>query len=206
MDRELVVERHGPVAWLTVNRPEVRNALNLQVTQRLTQEIRNLSRDRAVRVIVLTGAGDRVFISGADVGEFREQLARRRAALTLRRGRRAASIGAARGATAGDRDDPGSCGRERYDRGRLLRFSHCCAHGKIRDSGRQVRLHRARSGYVAPGAARRSCKGQVAADDWPAYRRARGAGDRARSTRWSSPRSSGRRSMLWPRRWRRMPR
>jgi enoyl-CoA hydratase/carnithine racemase len=82
MDRELVVERHGPVAWLTVNRPEVRNALNLQVMQWLTQEIRNLARDRAVRVMVLTGAGDRVFISGADVGEFREQLATPETALT----------------------------------------------------------------------------------------------------------------------------
>src|ERR1700730_12818872 len=82
MDREFVVERHGPVAWLTVNRPEVRNALSLQVTQRLTQEIRNLARDRAVRVMVLTGAGDRVFISGADVGEFREQLATPETALT----------------------------------------------------------------------------------------------------------------------------
>jgi enoyl-CoA hydratase len=82
MDRELVVERHGPVAWLTVNRPEVRNALSVQVTQRLTQEIRNLARDRAVRVMVLTGAGDRVFISGADVGEFREQLATPETALT----------------------------------------------------------------------------------------------------------------------------
>src|SRR5215472_2451959 len=82
MDRELVVERHGPVAWLTVNRPEVRNALSLRVMQCLAQEIRDLARDRAVRVIVLTGAGDRVFISGADVGEFREQLATPETALS----------------------------------------------------------------------------------------------------------------------------
>ena len=79
---ELVVERHGPVAWLTVNRPEVRNALSLRLMQRLTQEIRNLARERSVRVIVLTGAGDRVFISGADVGEFREQLATPETALS----------------------------------------------------------------------------------------------------------------------------
>jgi enoyl-CoA hydratase/carnithine racemase len=44
-------------------------------TQRLAQTLREVSRDRAVRVFVLTRAGDRVFISGADVREFREHLA-----------------------------------------------------------------------------------------------------------------------------------
>jgi enoyl-CoA hydratase len=81
MDSELIVERHGPVARLIVNRPDVRNALSLQITQRLAQEIRDLARDRAVRVLVLTGAGDRVFVSGADVREFREHLATPEAAL-----------------------------------------------------------------------------------------------------------------------------
>jgi enoyl-CoA hydratase/carnithine racemase len=75
MDSELIVERDGPVARLIVNRPDVRNALSLQITQRLAQEIGNLARDRAVRVLVLTGTGDRVFVSGADVREFREHLA-----------------------------------------------------------------------------------------------------------------------------------
>jgi len=75
MNNELMVERHGPVAWLTVNRPEVRNALSLEITQRIAETLRDLSRDRTLRVFVLTGAGDRVFVSGADVREFREQLA-----------------------------------------------------------------------------------------------------------------------------------
>jgi enoyl-CoA hydratase/carnithine racemase len=82
MDHELIFERHGPVAWLIVNRPEVRNALSLQITQRLAQSIRDLARDRTVRVFVLTGAGDRVFVSGADVREFREHLATPEAALS----------------------------------------------------------------------------------------------------------------------------
>ena len=75
------VERHGPVAWLTVNRPEVRNALSLEITQRIAETLRELSRDRSLRVFVLTGAGDRVFVSGADVREFREQLATPESAL-----------------------------------------------------------------------------------------------------------------------------
>lgn len=75
MNNELIVERQGHVAWLTVNRPEVRNALSLAITKRIADTLRELSKDRTVRVFVLTGAGDRVFVSGADVREFREHLA-----------------------------------------------------------------------------------------------------------------------------------
>jgi enoyl-CoA hydratase/carnithine racemase len=81
MTSELIVEKRGPVAWLTINRPEVRNALNLDVTKRLADTLASFSKDRAVRVIVLTGAGDRVFVSGADVREFRESLATPESAL-----------------------------------------------------------------------------------------------------------------------------
>src|SRR5436309_10111729 len=81
MNNELIVERKGAVAWLTVNRPQVRNALSLEITARLAQTVRELSRERDVRVVVLTGAGDRVFVSGADVNEFREHLATPESAL-----------------------------------------------------------------------------------------------------------------------------
>jgi enoyl-CoA hydratase len=82
MNDELIIEQDGAVARLTVNRPEVRNALSIGIVQRIAQALRGLSRDRAVRVFVLTGAGDRVFISGADVREFREQLATPESALS----------------------------------------------------------------------------------------------------------------------------
>ncbi len=81
MDEMVRVERAGAVGWVTVNRPEVRNALSEEACRRLTARIRELAGDRAVRVIVLRGAGDRVFISGADVREFREKLATPAAAL-----------------------------------------------------------------------------------------------------------------------------
>ncbi len=82
MNDELIIEQDGAVARLTVNRPKVRNALSIGIIQRIAQTLRGLSRDRAVRVFVLTGAGDRVFISGADVREFREQLATPESALS----------------------------------------------------------------------------------------------------------------------------
>jgi len=78
---EVLVQREGAVAWVTVNRPEVRNALSLGVCRRLTGCFRELGAERAARAIVLRGAGEKVFISGADVREFREKLATPRDAL-----------------------------------------------------------------------------------------------------------------------------
>jgi enoyl-CoA hydratase len=75
MSDELIVEKRGPVAWLTINRPDVRNALGLAITREIASTLRALSQDRSVRVFVLTGAGDRAFVSGADVREFTEHLA-----------------------------------------------------------------------------------------------------------------------------------
>jgi enoyl-CoA hydratase/carnithine racemase len=81
MNNELIIEQRGHVAWLTVNRPEVRNALSLSVTKQIAYALHALSQDRSIRVFVLTGAGDRVFVSGADVREFREHLATAESAL-----------------------------------------------------------------------------------------------------------------------------
>jgi enoyl-CoA hydratase/carnithine racemase len=77
----LLEERGDRVAWLTVNRPEVRNALSLELCALMTARLTALGRDRDVRVVVLRGAGEKVFISGADVREFREKLATPEAAL-----------------------------------------------------------------------------------------------------------------------------
>src|SRR5579872_474166 len=82
MNGELMIEQRGAVVRVTVNRPEVRNALSIGIIQRLAQALREISQDRSVRVFVLTGAGERVFVSGADVREFREQLATPESALS----------------------------------------------------------------------------------------------------------------------------
>jgi enoyl-CoA hydratase/carnithine racemase len=74
MSNEIIIEKRKAVAWVTINRPEVRNALSLDVTRQLARSFHDLSKDPTVRVIILTGAGDRVFVSGADVREFREHL------------------------------------------------------------------------------------------------------------------------------------
>ena len=65
----LAVERRGAVALLTLNRPEKRNALSLELRARIADEVAALAADDAVGSLVVTGAGS-AFCSGMDVTEF----------------------------------------------------------------------------------------------------------------------------------------
>jgi enoyl-CoA hydratase/carnithine racemase len=65
----ILVTREGSVASVTVNRPDVLNALNVLTVQSLTFAMKDLAGDDAVRCVVLKGAGDRAFIAGADIVE-----------------------------------------------------------------------------------------------------------------------------------------
>jgi len=60
-------QRKGAAAWLTINRPEVRNAINGHVMRELYAAIELAENDPEVRAIVLTGAGDRAFCAGGDL-------------------------------------------------------------------------------------------------------------------------------------------
>lgn len=66
----LLVERRDRVAVITINRPEKRNALNIQTRQEGAAVLEELRDDEEVRVVVFTGAGDKAFIAGADIAEF----------------------------------------------------------------------------------------------------------------------------------------
>jgi enoyl-CoA hydratase len=65
----LLVERDGAVAVVTVNRPKVLNALNRQTIDELSKAMRDLGDDSGVRAIVVTGAGEKSFVAGADINE-----------------------------------------------------------------------------------------------------------------------------------------
>ena len=62
-------ENEGPVAWLTINRPEARNALSAAVREGLSGGVKRFSADDSARVLVLTGAGDKAFCAGGDLKE-----------------------------------------------------------------------------------------------------------------------------------------
>jgi enoyl-CoA hydratase len=65
----LLVERDGAVAVVTVNRPSVLNALNSQTISDLQRAMYELQQDAGIRAIVLTGAGEKSFVAGADINE-----------------------------------------------------------------------------------------------------------------------------------------
>ena len=64
---DLLYAVRGSTAWITINRPERRNAMSLDVMEGLRDALSAAAEDRKVRVVVLTGAGDRAFSAGADL-------------------------------------------------------------------------------------------------------------------------------------------
>ncbi|HEY7483991.1 MAG TPA: enoyl-CoA hydratase-related protein [Streptosporangiaceae bacterium] len=73
MDEAVTYEVADHVARITLNRPETRNALNEQMTDELLAAFDHAKADDDVRVIVLTGAGDKAFCAGADLGGLARQ-------------------------------------------------------------------------------------------------------------------------------------
>ncbi|HTD38545.1 MAG TPA: enoyl-CoA hydratase-related protein [Candidatus Limnocylindrales bacterium] len=65
----ILLERDGAVATVTLNRPNVLNALNLRMLDELAETFGELQRDDALRAVILTGAGVKAFAAGADIGE-----------------------------------------------------------------------------------------------------------------------------------------
>lgn len=82
----ILVERRERVAIITINRPEKRNALNIQTRAEGAAILDELRDDDSIRVVIFTGAGDKAFIAGADIGEFAERTALQQRAIMFERG------------------------------------------------------------------------------------------------------------------------
>ena len=63
----------APLGWVIINRPAMRNALNAAMWHALGEAVQRLAEDESIRVIILTGAGDKAFIAGADIAELQAQ-------------------------------------------------------------------------------------------------------------------------------------
>jgi enoyl-CoA hydratase/carnithine racemase len=68
---ELLYARRGPVAWLTFNRPQARNALTWPMYEGLYDCCEHVDADDRVKVLVLRGAGEKAFVAGTDISQFR---------------------------------------------------------------------------------------------------------------------------------------
>jgi len=69
----LLLERDGATAIVTINRPKVLNALNAQTLDELRRVMLDLKQDDRARVVILTGAGEKSFVAGADINELAVQ-------------------------------------------------------------------------------------------------------------------------------------
>jgi enoyl-CoA hydratase len=69
----ILLEKKNAIAYVTVNRPKVLNALNTATMEELRAAFHELKNEAAIRVVIFTGAGEKAFIAGADINEFGEQ-------------------------------------------------------------------------------------------------------------------------------------
>lgn len=68
--QNFILKKERKTAYLTVNRPEKLNALNSETIQELGQILQDLKTDTQIRGIIITGAGQKAFVAGADIAEF----------------------------------------------------------------------------------------------------------------------------------------
>ncbi len=147
----VLYEKRDGIAYVTVNRPKVLNALNTPTWADLRQAFEDARDDAAVRGVILTGAGDKAFIAGADIGEL--------ANATAVEAEQASRFGPGRSRChresrkAGDRGRQRLCARWRLRDGDGLYHQDRSRHSKIRPA----RSHARNSFRVA--AERSGCRG-----------------------------------------------
>ncbi|HRP59576.1 MAG TPA: enoyl-CoA hydratase/isomerase family protein, partial [Vicingus sp.] len=66
----IIIEKKEKLAVLTINRPNQLNALNKETISELSNAFKTLEADKSVRVIIITGSGEKAFVAGADIKEF----------------------------------------------------------------------------------------------------------------------------------------
>src|SRR5258708_28610322 len=64
----ILLEKKNSIAYVTVNRPKVLNALNMATMEELRAAFHDIKNDAAIRVVIFTGSGEKAFIGGADIG------------------------------------------------------------------------------------------------------------------------------------------
>ena len=69
----MIAKKDGAIGWMIFNQPEKRNAISVDMWEAMPEILGDFAQDDAIRVIVLAGAGEQAFISGADISQFGEK-------------------------------------------------------------------------------------------------------------------------------------
>ena len=70
---KIIVRKDGAIGWVIFNNPEKRNAMSLEMYEATAAAMEGYAKDSDVRVVILKGAGDKAFISGADISQFKDR-------------------------------------------------------------------------------------------------------------------------------------
>ena len=70
--KSIIYAKEKGIAKITINRPEARNTLNTTVRQDIKNAIQDVERDKGIKVAIITGVGEKAFISGADIADLKE--------------------------------------------------------------------------------------------------------------------------------------
>lgn len=70
---KMIAREEGGIGWMIFNNPERRNAVSLAMREAMVEIFEAYQQDDAVRVLVMRGAGDKAFVSGADISEFKDK-------------------------------------------------------------------------------------------------------------------------------------
>ncbi len=159
---ELTIE--DKVAIVTLNRPEVRNAINDAMRGEFVAALESVAKDDAVRAVVLTGKG-KAFCAGGDIAGMKERLKAPAGQVGLQRLAPARADAqkrrlAARHAEAGDRRRQRRRRRARLRHGARLRLHRRVGCGDVHDELRQARPRLRRRRHVFPAAPRRPAAGE----------------------------------------------
>ena len=72
MFQNILLDKQDGIATITINRPEVRNALDTKTREELLSAVEDVTQDNDIKVVIFTGAGEKAFIAGADITVFKE--------------------------------------------------------------------------------------------------------------------------------------
>jgi enoyl-CoA hydratase len=68
--KNLLTKKSDGIGWITINRPDKLNAMNIETIEELKTAFRDFEHDTEVKAVILTGAGEKAFVAGADISEF----------------------------------------------------------------------------------------------------------------------------------------